>query len=77
MHEKAAALLDAVVWHHALVDGNKRLDSAATVVFDDLNGLDLKAPSVHEAVELVVAVAAGQMELGKLSERLAGWTHHH
>jgi hypothetical protein len=29
IHEKAAALLDAVVRHHALVDGNKRLGWAA------------------------------------------------
>ena len=77
IHEKAAALLDAVVRHHALVDGNKRLAWAATVVFYDLNGLDLKPPSVDEAVELVVAVAAGHMELEKISERLASWTHHH
>jgi death-on-curing protein len=75
IHGKAAALLDAVVRHHTLVDGNKRLGWAATVVFYDLNGLDLDPPSVDEAVELVVAVAAGHMELGKLSERLASWTH--
>jgi death on curing protein len=75
IHEKAAALLDAVVRHHALVDGNKRLGWAATVVFYDLNGLDLEPPSVEEAVELVVAVAAGHMELGKLSEHLASWAH--
>jgi death-on-curing protein len=75
IHEKAAALLDAVVRHHALVDGNKRLGWAATVVFYDLNGFDLDPPSVDEAVALVVAVAAGPMELCKLSERLASWTH--
>jgi death-on-curing protein len=75
MHQKAAALLDAVVRLHALLDGNKRLGWAATVVFYDLNGLGLKPPSVDEAVELVVA--AGHMELDKRSERLAGWTHHH
>jgi hypothetical protein len=28
---------------------------------------------VDAAVELVVAVAAGQLELAKLSEHLAGW----
>jgi death-on-curing protein len=67
IHEKAAALLDAVVRHHALVDGNKRLGWAATVVFYDLNGFDLDPPSVDEA--------AGHIELGKLSERLASWTH--
>ena len=73
IHEKAAALLDAVVRQHALVDGNKRLGWAAAVVFYDLNGIDLDPPSVDEAVDLVVAVAAGQMELSKLSERLASW----
>ena len=75
IHEKAAALLEAVVGNHALVDGNKRLGWAAVVVFYDLNGLDLDPPSVDEAVELMVAVAAGQILLGKLAERLARGTH--
>jgi death on curing protein len=73
VHEKAAALLEAVVRNHALVDGNKRLGWAAAVVFYDLNGFDLDPPSADEAVELVVAVAAGQLELAKLSDRLMGW----
>ncbi|HEV8163525.1 MAG TPA: type II toxin-antitoxin system death-on-curing family toxin [Actinomycetota bacterium] len=73
VHEKAAALLEAVARNHALVDGNKRLAWAATAVFYDLNGFELQPPSVGEAVELVVAVASGQLELGKLGERLAGW----
>ena len=73
VHEKAAALLEAVVRNHALVDGNKRLGWAAAVVFYDLNGFDLDPPGVDDAVELVVAVAAGQLELAKLSERLMGW----
>jgi death on curing protein len=64
-----------VVRHHALVDGNKRLGWAAAAVFYDLNGIDLDPPSVDEAVDLVVAVAAGTMELSKLSERLASWAN--
>jgi death-on-curing protein len=75
IHEKAAALLEAVVRNHALVDGNKRLAWSAVVVFYDLNGFDLDPPPVGEAVELVVAVAAGHMPLRKLSERLASWAH--
>jgi death on curing protein len=75
IHEKAAALLEAVVRHHALVDGNKRLGWAAAAVFYDLSGFDLNPPSVDEGVELVVAVAAGHLELSKLSERLAGWAY--
>jgi death-on-curing protein len=71
--QKAAALLEAIVRDHALVDGNKRLAWAAAVVFYDLNGFDLDPPTVGEAVELVVAVAGGHIELGKLTERLARW----
>jgi death-on-curing protein len=55
------------------VDGNKRLAWAAAVVFYDLNGFALEPPSVDEAVELVVAVAGGQLGLGKLAQLLAGW----
>jgi death on curing protein len=75
IHEKAAALLEAVVRNHALVDGNKRLAWSAVVVFFDLNGFDLDPPPVDEAVELVVVVAAGHLTLRKLSERLASWAH--
>ena len=73
LSQKAAALLDAVVRHHALVDGNQRLGWAAAVVFYDLNGFDLDLPGVDEAVELVIAVAAGHLELDKLAEQLASW----
>jgi death on curing protein len=75
VHEKAAALLDAVVREHALVDGTKRLGWAAAAVFYDLNGFDLDPPSVDEAVELVVTAAAGHLELGKLANHLARWAH--
>jgi death on curing protein len=54
IHEKAAALLEAVVRNHALVDGNKRLGWAAAAVFYDLNGFDLDPPAADEAVEVVV-----------------------
>lgn len=73
--EKAAALLEAVARNHALVDGNKRLAWAAAVVFYDLNHFDLDPPTVDEAVELVVAVASGQVDLPRLTERLASWAH--
>jgi len=73
--EKAAALLDAVPRNHALVDGNKRLAWAAAVVFYDLNGFDLDPPTVDEAVDLVIAVAAGQVDLPRLTELLASWAH--
>jgi death on curing protein len=72
--EKAAALLEAVASNHALVDGNKRLAWAA-VVFYDLNGLDLDPPTVDGAVDLVIAVATGQVDLPRLTGLLATWAH--
>jgi len=74
IHEKAAALLEAIARNRALVDGNKRLAWAAALVFYDLNGFELEASSVDDAVELVVTVATGSLELTKLAERLATWT---
>jgi death on curing protein len=75
IHEKAAALLEAVVRNHALLDGNKRLGWAATVVLYDLNGFDLKPQTVDDAVELVLAVAGGTIDLRKIREQLIAWVH--
>jgi death on curing protein len=61
IHEKAAALLDAVVRHHALVDGNKRLAWLATYVFCAKNGVELD-PADDDAYDLVVAVASGELD---------------
>lgn len=57
--DKAAALLHSLVRNHALVDGNKRLGWAATVIFCELNDHDLAPPSQDAIFELVIAVAEG------------------
>ncbi|MGD3149560.1 type II toxin-antitoxin system death-on-curing family toxin [Tsukamurella tyrosinosolvens] len=44
LDEQAAALMESIVRHHPLVDGNKRLGWLATVVFYGLNGVPLDAP---------------------------------
>lgn len=67
---KAAALLHAVVKHHALVDGNKRLGWLACAVFLDLNGVDPTAASNDEVVVLVTDVAARTVEVPELAARL-------
>ena len=43
--EKAAALLDSLVRNHPLVDGNERLGWLATLVFLDINGHGVEAPT--------------------------------
>lgn len=61
LDEKAAALLHSLARNHALVDGNKRLSLAATIAFYGLNGRRLTF-SNDAAYELVIAVAAGQLD---------------
>jgi death-on-curing protein len=61
LEEKAAALLHSLATNHALVDGNKRLALAATVVFLGLNGRRLTL-SNDQAYELITAVANGELD---------------
>lgn len=61
IHEMAAALLHSLARNHALVDGNKRLSLAATLVFYGMNGHRLTL-SNDEAHDLVYGVAAGDLD---------------
>lgn len=61
IHDKAAALLHSIARNHALVDGNKRLALGATIAFCGMNGVRLTL-SENEAYELVVSVAAGNLD---------------
>jgi death on curing protein len=70
---KAAALLHSLVRNHALVDGNKRLGWAATAVFLGINGHRVSATD-DEVVDLVVAVAAGELsDVPEIADRLRKW----
>lgn len=64
--DKAAALMHSLARNHALIDGNKGPAWAATRVFCLLNGHDLVF-SVDDAETLVVAVAAGELDVAGLS----------
>lgn len=66
---KAAALLHSLARNHALVDGNKRLAWLATAVFLDLNGSPARLDD-DSAFDLVMAVAAGTVELEDIAARL-------
>jgi len=72
LDDKAAALLHSLVRNHSLVDGNKRLAWTATRVFYILNGRDLTY-SVDEAETLVLAAAAGELDVPEL----ATWIRAH
>jgi death-on-curing protein len=63
--QKAAALLHSIARNHALIDGNKRLAWSAARLFCLMNDLDIKMKQ-DKAYEMVVGVAAGQIEMDEL-----------
>lgn len=68
---KAAALLDALVRLHALVDGNKRTAWVITRVFVELNGFEL-IMTADSAEALLVDVAEGAyLDVGDLASVLS------
>ena len=70
LYAKAAALLHSLAKNHGLVDGNKRLALAAAIAFLGINGERLRL-SNDEAYELVMAVAAGELdEIQQIADRL-------
>lgn len=71
LHLKAAALLHSIVSNHALADGNKRLGWLATTVFLDING-EMVELEDDDAFGLVMAVAAGRLDVEEIADRLGG-----
>jgi death-on-curing protein len=51
-------------------DGSKRLGWLATAVSLDLNGVDLVRASNDDVYDLVVNVAAGEMSVEEIANRL-------
>lgn len=72
LHSKSAALLISICMNHALVDGNKRLALAATIVMLGINGWVLTLTN-DEAYDLVIAVASGTLDdVTEVADRLRG-----
>ena len=72
---KAAALLQSIVNHHALVDGNKRLGWLATAVFFELNGIKVSRISNDDVYDLVIWVASKNPLLDEITARLRQLLH--
>lgn len=66
---KAAALLQSLCKNHALVDGNKRIAWFATTVFLWRNGFQVRLND-DESFDLVMDVAAGELDLEAIASRL-------
>lgn len=76
IHEKAAALLDAINRNHALVDGNKRLSLIALFLIYRMNGYRTCRLSEDERYALVLTVASEHVDVPELADELArAFTH--
>jgi death-on-curing protein len=71
---KAAALLHSLCANHALIDGNKRLAWAATMVFIAMNrGTPIPDVDIDAAEAFMLAVAAGSLtEVPAIAANLRG-----
>ncbi len=67
---KAAALLQSIVNHHPLVDGNKRLGWLATAVFLELNGVAASTIANDDVYDLVIWVASTNPDVANITRRL-------
>lgn len=72
LFEKAAALLHSIVNNHALIDGNKQFGWLGTAVFLDINGTDIAQASNDGVYDLVLTVAASDIDVQHIAERLRG-----
>jgi death on curing protein len=70
--DKGAALLESIVRHHALVDGNKRTGWLAICTFLEANGRPVDAPT-DEAFDLIVGIAEGRVEVAEAAAALERW----
>ncbi|WP_280456454.1 type II toxin-antitoxin system death-on-curing family toxin [Nocardia carnea] len=69
--DKAAALLHSIAKNHPLIDGNKRLAIAAGAIFLARNGVDIDGLNEDLAYDLMIAVAAGELEeVADIAEQL-------
>ena len=72
LDEKAAALLHSLTCNHSLVDGNKRVALAATLLFYELN--DVRMVPNDDAYDLMLEVAEGSLrDVPQIAARLATW----
>ncbi len=72
LHEKVAALLEALIRNHGFIDGNKRTALASAAAMLTMNGWELDYDDA-EAVALVVGVAIR----GIAFDGIVAWLRQH
>src|ERR1700693_2502719 len=74
LSEEAAALLEALVNNHALLDGNKRVGFAAAHTFLLVNGFDLDVETKAAFEFMMKTIAEGKFRFVLLHEWIAAHT---
>lgn len=67
IHEKTAALGQAIAKYHPMIDGNKRSAWIGMNVFLELNGFSLRATS-DDAFKFMLDIANDRIDLPKIAE---------
>ena len=73
---KAGTLLHSIVNNHPLIDGNKRLGWLAAAVFLELNDASARAAANDDVYELVMAIAAGALNVDDIAAALRRMHEH-
>jgi death-on-curing protein len=75
--DKAAVLIVRLAKNHPLPDGNKRVAWVARRLFVEINGWSWsERPSVDEAEQVVLAIAAGEWDEDRTAEGLRAYLVH-
>jgi death-on-curing protein len=73
LHDKAAALLESVAYHHLFADGNKRTALRAVTLFFELNGWQTTWEAQQE-YDYILEIAQGKHTHAEISAWLAHYT---
>lgn len=72
IYDKAAQLCYSLIENHPFIDGNKRIGVHLTLLFLEINGVELSY-SQDELVEFGLGIAAGKIS----KEQIAEWIYAH
>jgi death on curing protein len=72
LHDKAAAIMESLAYHHLFADGNKRTALKAVTLFLELNGWQ-PTWTDQEEYDYFLEVAQGQHPV----DQIAGWLREH
>ena len=70
---EASALMESLAVNHPFLDGNKRIAFAATDVFLQINGWQLKRPPTQIYGEMMKMFEVGQFDIAHLEPWLRGF----